>query len=384
MDLIGRQQILRSLTQNNVDVRSTFNFLKSHESLLKDIGYVYLFKVGNIIRNIILCVKQQIIIFKNLDVDFIILRAWKVHETFPIYFLNRKILKNKKPFFILDLRTIPVDGKKTLHTQLNQIRFNTSIKIALKYFDGLTVISEKLRDNIVRKYPSAASLVGVWTTGVDPQFFDPKTANNLRSELKLDDRFIVMYHGIFSPFRGLQQAIYAINILKNRYPDILLVLLGKGEGQLELESIIHNRGLENFVRIYPPVPFKQVPSFLNTADCGILPFPDIEWWNTSGPLKLNEYISMGKPVIVTDIEAHRSVLKSEPFAFYSRNENPENLSKAIISFYQSPNKEYLSKRAREFALKYLAWDIQANRVISLFDQIEMRKTTRQIEHAKLS
>ncbi|MBF0234625.1 MAG: glycosyltransferase family 4 protein [Desulfamplus sp.] len=314
--------------------------------------------------------KQQLLLLRNLDVDFIVLRAWKVHETLPLFFFVRYILQRKKPYFILDLRTVPVDTRGTFKDRINDARFSSAIKLTLKFFDGLTVISEKLKQDIVKKYKCTENQVRVWTTAVDPNHFNPETAGNMRMALDIDNRFVVMYHGVFSPFRGLQQAIQAIAILKNRYPDILFVLLGKGEAQKEFEVLINTHDLQDHVMIHPPVSFKDLPSFVNAADCGILPFPDIEWWNTSGPIKLNEYLSMGKPVVLTDIAAHRAVIGDAHFGFYSKNEDPGNLAAAIEFVYKSQNRSKLSQEARWFAQRNLTWESQAKKIKSYFTEID--------------
>ncbi len=366
LDLTGRQQILKALSSEGVEVRSTFNYLEKHDALLGGIDKVFLFKIGGMFSSLMLIIKQQLLLMRNLDVDFIILREWKVHETLPLFFWLRFVLKKKKPYFILDLRTVPVDLKGTLRHRINVLRFKSSIRMALGFLDGLTVISEKLKQDIVRDYNCSKDQVSVWTTGVDPSHFDPATVGDMRKTLGIEDRFVVMYHGIFSPFRGLQQVIRAISLLKDNYPDLLFILLGKGEAKGELESLVVELGLHDHVLIHPPVKFKEVPKFINSADCGILPFPDREWWNTSGPLKLNEYLAIGKPVVLTEIAAHKAVFDNEPFGFYSKNEDPVNLAGAIEAVRNVEDRETLNKKAREFALKRLTWEKQAQNITSFF------------------
>lgn len=369
MDLVGRQQILKALSKEGVEIRATFNYIKNYDSLHPGIGKVYLLKASGLFSGFRLMLKQQLLLFKNLDVDFIILRSWKFHETLPLFFFLRFILRKKKPKFILDLRTVPVDLKNTLHDRIILIRFESSINLALKLFNGLTVISEKLKRDIVNKYRCPENRITVWTTGVDPEHFNSHRVGDLRETLSISKRFVIMYHGIFSPYRGLQEAIKAVALLKDKYPDLLLVLLGKGEAQQEYEKLVGDLHLHNHVYLHPPVQFKDVPQFINSADCGILPFPDLDWWNTSSPLKLNEYLAMGKPVILTEIAAHKAVVKNEPFSFYSIDHNSHNLAKAIEIAYTSKDRKFLSKKARAYAVEKLTWESQAKRIKSFLLQL---------------
>jgi glycosyltransferase involved in cell wall biosynthesis len=367
MDLTGRQQILKALSKEGVEVRATFNYIENYASLIPGIDKVYLFKIGGLLSSLRLTLKQQFLLLKNLDVDFIIVRAWRLHETLPLLLFLRYLLQRNNPKFILDLRTVPVDLKNSFHDKINIIRFESSVKLALEFFDGVTVISEKLKQDIIAKYKCSENKITVWTTGVDPEHFNPKSAGNLRQNLNISDRFVVMYHGIFSPFRGLQEAIKAIAILKNKYPGILFILLGKGDAKPEFEKLIGELKLENHVFLYPPVQFKDVPKLINSSDCGILPFPDLEWWNTSSPLKLNEYLAMGKPVILTEIAAHKAVVSAEkPFCFYSPDEHHKNLAKAIERVYRSRELNRIGELARKFAVTSLTWASQAKKIKSFF------------------
>ncbi|MFA5905016.1 MAG: glycosyltransferase family 4 protein [Desulfobacula sp.] len=372
MDLTGRQQILKALSKEGVEIRATFNYINHHDSLIPGIGKIFLFKLGGFLSGFRLILKQQLLLRQNLDVDFIILRAWKLHETLPLFFFVRYLLRKKKPKFILDLRTVPVDLKNSIHDRINVLRYKSGIYLALKFFDGLTVISEKLKQDIIEQYRCPQNKITVWTTGVDPEHFNPDCVGDMRQSLNISERFVIMYHGIFSPFRGLQEAIKAIALLKDKYPDILLVLLGKGEAQKEYEKLIDDLHLHNHARLLPPVQFKDVPRFINSADCGILPFPDLEWWNTSSPLKLNEYLAMGKPVVLTEIAAHKAVVKNEPFGFYSPDHNSQNIAKTIEAIYTSKERNSLKKSARKYAIENLTWASQAKKIKSFMAQLQGR------------
>jgi glycosyltransferase involved in cell wall biosynthesis len=71
------------------------------------------------------------------------------------------------------------------------------------------------------------------------------------------------------------------------------------------------------------------------CDLGIVPLPNIPDWRYQCPLKLIEYLSMEKPVVVTDIPANREVTGESDFAIYVSSADPEEFAKAIKYAYDN-------------------------------------------------
>ena len=61
--------------------------------------------------------------------------------------------------------------------------------------------------------------VGVWTSGVSTQNFAPKLerGRQLRREMGLDGKFVVLYHGVLTLNRGVKEAIGSLKFLKGKY-----------------------------------------------------------------------------------------------------------------------------------------------------------------------
>jgi hypothetical protein len=175
-----------------------------------------------------------------------------------------------------------------------------------------------------------------------------------------DNSFIVMYHGILSETRGLQQTIEAVKALNVKYPDIVFFILGDGKARGELEALIDRLNLQKNVFIHSPVPYDDVPKYIASCDVGIVPLPDILWWRISSPLKLVEYLIMEKPVIMTDIEAHRRVVGDLPCGIIIKSHDPCEIAKGIEKAYHL-KKEFkkMGKLARELIVNKHTWKKQA-------------------------
>jgi glycosyltransferase involved in cell wall biosynthesis len=300
----------------------------------------------------------------------IVVRSFNLHQTLPVWFLQRKILRRSRPKFVLDIRTLPVDIQSNFSGTLRKLRFESSVRLAFRYFDGISLITEKMKCDLQRKADNYEQKLCVWSSGVDPILFNPDTVVNIKNDLKYDQRFVIMYHGFLSPNRGLQQSVEAIAMLRIKYPEIMLFLLGKGSVEIELEKQIRNLSLQNHVFIHPPVAYEDVPKYIKMAQVGILPFPDLNWWNTSSPIKLLEYLAMKKPVIVTDIAAHRAVLSNEKCAFYIPNHQPDSVAHGIMKVLKKENElAILGESARKLAIHNHTWEKQASKIKAFFQAL---------------
>jgi glycosyltransferase involved in cell wall biosynthesis len=308
--------------------------------------------------------------------DVIMVDHHSAPATLPFCLLARAGLTRAR--FFLDVRTVPVETFG-LTGRFDEALFRLSIFLAKHMFSGITVISPAMRDLIEKEYALAGDKIGIWSSGVSLSHFNPKSIpqnklRQLRRDLDLDGKFVVLYHGTLSLNRGLLEAIEACQTAVESCPELCLMIIGHGEARSKLQDKAHSLNLESSIRLLNAIPYEDMPLYIALADIGILPFPDLGWWRVSSPLKLLEYFAMEKPVVVTDIEAHRQVMGSAPLGFFAASNNPEDLSGAMLKACGSGEAQLkkMGASARELVEKQYTWDRQAERLEEFLD----RKTER--------
>lgn len=239
---------------------------------------------------------------------------------------------------ILDVRSTPLTNVEREH--VNAFIFNVTVYLAKK-FDGMTVLTRLMKDEICHRFNLHPSFVGVWTSGVSTKLFDPEEYNgdDMRKKLGLMGKFIVFYHGVFSAGRGLAETIEAINILKSRSYDVTFFLLGSGAYEASLRKLSQEIGVQENVVIHKKVGYTEVPKYIAMCDLGIVPLPDSSNWRNQCPLKLLEYLAMKKTVIVTKIPAHKEIMRGCKCGIYISTTDPEEIAGAIA--HACKNKEHL-------------------------------------------
>jgi glycosyltransferase involved in cell wall biosynthesis len=269
------------------------------------------------------------------------------------------ISKFRKTKFVLDIRSIPVETKGFSGFQ-TKFWYYVSLIIARKWFDGLTTLTPLMKIDICNNFKIDPDGVGVWTSGISDSLFIPKNFSSARSELRkelsFDDKFVVFYHGIFTATRGLAETIKAIKLLLPEYPDIVFFLLGTGPFAPDLKNIVQKMGLQKSVIIHDSIEQQKVPKFISMSDICIVPLPDHPYWRAQSPLKLLEYLAMEKVVILTDISAHREVIREAKCGIYIKSINPEEIAEAIK--YAYINRKSLQECGRvgsELVLEKYSW-----------------------------
>lgn len=255
---------------------------------------------------------------------------------------SRLFLPRLRPKMVLDIRSTPVEVHN-FRRSLGALAFNSSVITASKLFDGITLATNQMKKEVCQKFQLDPKLARVWQNGVDVDLFRPQKfeGRKMRIELGLSDKFIVFYHGAFRPHGGIAETMQSIRILKKDYPSVMLFLLGGRCGLKLFENLIRENKIEDNVVIHKPVDYSDVPNYIAMADVGIVPLPDIPDWMNQSPLKLIEYLAMGKTVIATDIPANRELIGEEECGIYISTASPEAIADAILHAYN--NREKLEK-----------------------------------------
>lgn len=258
-----------------------------------------------------------------------------------LIFVWKPLISSLGGKIILDVRSVPVALRA--HSSLTVLWFNFSVVVGRRIFDGITTITSPMKRELCKDFQIQPKFVGVWTSGVSTVLFDPEKYNtvDLKKEFSLMDKFVVMYHGYLGIKRGILESINAIRTVKKRYPDVVFFVLGNGSGQSTMKNLVQEIGVQDNVIFHDSVAYNEVPKFIAMSDVGIIPLPDLSEWRNQSPLKLLEYLSMKKVVIVTDIPANRDVLGKSKCATYASTVDPKEIADAMVYTYN--NRKMLGK-----------------------------------------
>jgi len=311
-------------------------------------GITFLFKLFYFNLYLAFFLKPDIVML-----DYIILLvAW------PSIIINKLI--GKKIKYILEIRTLPVN---TSRFKASFKLFQISYKMACRLCDGISFITPFMKRFLLANVKQTNLPTVVWSSGFNELLFKP-----MEKEKDTKD-FLLFYHGGLSISRGILELIKATKLLREKGLPVKLKLIGNIIDKEKLSNYIRENKIEKYCNILAPVEIKKIPDLISECDLPVIPFSNFIGWRTSSPLKLMEYLAMGKCVVVTDIEAHRDVMDSMPFAFYAKSERAEDLEGAIeVAYENKSNFDKYGKLAREFALKNYTWKTQSGNLINFLNR----------------
>lgn len=233
----------------------------------------------------------------------------------------------------------------------------------LRAFDGVTTISERMRETLVAK-GVPRERTALFPNGVDVNEIAPEGRSApLRAALDLrEDQLVCLYAGTMNRKQGLQGIVDVARELQQSRRDIVFVLSGEGECKPALEAAA--AGLPN-VRFQGLCAAERFNELLNLADIHLLPqlrgAADLVM-----PSKLTGMLASGRPVIAA---AEPGTEIARVVADCGRIVEPEckaSLAKAIVELCDdAPLRDRLGSAARAHAVHHLDRSM-------LLDQLDTR------------
>jgi len=174
--------------------------------------------------------------------------------------------------------------------------------------------------------------------------------------------FVVGYAGHLYPWKGADVLVQAIA----RLPDVHGLIVGghpREPDRQRVERLVADLGLAPRVTITGLVPPREVMQRLSRAHVLALPntASAISERYTS-PLKLFEYLAMGRPIVASDLPALREILTANETAILVPPGDAEALAKAIARVAADPDlASRLGRAAAALARRY-TWEARAERL----------------------
>jgi len=166
--------------------------------------------------------------------------------------------------------------------------------------DLLWVVSERIKQTHLQVYGTRCPILVVQGGTNKPQAIsDTRTAHNR-----------LVFLGNLDESKGLQLAIQALPRIKERIPEVKLIVIGDGPYYSSLVKLVRELRIEHSVEFVGHMPDHQkVMQILAQCDVGLAPYiPDVKNISMYGfPLKTVEYLAAGLPVIMTNVSemAHK-------------------------------------------------------------------------------
>jgi glycosyltransferase involved in cell wall biosynthesis len=179
----------------------------------------------------------------------------------------------------------------------------------------------------------------------------------------------LIYHGTVAKRNGLEIAIRALSTLSEDLKDLKLRIIGDGDDILRLSDLVVDLGLQDKVQInHGVVLIEELIPIIQEADIGIVPILYDDFTKYMLPVKLLEYVALGKPVICSRTETIETYFDDSMVLFTSPG-SVSDLAQAIRFLYEHPERRLdLITKSNKFKQMY-NWEKQKLIYYSLIDSL---------------
>ena len=203
--------------------------------------------------------------------------------------------------------------------------------------DRVIAVTKGLKQDLVDRGIPSDKIVVV-RNGADTNRFTPRPKDaTFVEKFGLQGKFVVGYYGTIGMGAGVQTAVDAGRVLRDRgRDDIVIMLAGAGAEYDEVEKSIQEQGLTN-VKLLPPFDQADMPAVWSLLDAAIVMMKDRPLFRATISYKTFEALAMGMPVIMSLPAGEATGLVDEyGFGINVLPENPEDMANAIQKLADDP------------------------------------------------
>lgn len=201
----------------------------------------------------------------------------------------------------------------------------------------------------------------------DPEIFSP-----LFPQPDSRTEFVMCYPGTLNWHQGVDLAVAAMALLRERAPNLRLLIMGDGPDREKLAAMIEQQGLCDRVRMAGMIPLEQVAEMMASVDLGVVPKRRDSFGNEAFSTKIMEFMAMGVPVLASNTRIDQWYFDEGQVQFFE-SENVEDMAKKIMHLMRdSPNRSSLRARGMQFIEKN-NWGIKKYEYFELVDRLLQRQ-----------
>ncbi|HLW01588.1 MAG TPA: glycosyltransferase family 4 protein [Ktedonobacterales bacterium] len=271
----------------------------------------------------------------------------------------------RKPL-IFDAHELPwVEPTTTRFRRLNALAIRV-FKGMVPRCNGVITVSPPIAQELQRRYggPEPVLIRNM------PEYQAPVSSDRLRNRLGLSEQTrIALYQGNLQPDRGLDRLVYAAKFLD---PGVVIVLMGRSVMGDALQKLIAQEGVDDRIKVLPPVPYAELLEWTTSADVGLILYARSHSLNVQMclPNKLFEYLMAGLPVLASSLDAVAEILQTYEVGAIVSSLEPEEIGRAISALVaDSAALARMKANALAAAQHDLRWDVESQRLLQLYRQV---------------
>jgi glycosyltransferase involved in cell wall biosynthesis len=288
----------------------------------------------------------------------------------PCGFLAWRLKKQFKLPYIVSLRGADVPGYSERFTGLYRI-ITPLIKKIWQEAENVIANSQGLKKLALQT--DAAQVINVISNGIDTHQFRPSLYNfgDLASKMEAKSPrsfidFQILCVTRITPRKGVRYLIEAMDLLRKKYHNLSLQIVGEGDEKANLEKLVQILSLEDQVKFAGLVPHEKLPAYYQSASAYVLPSLNEGMSNS-----MLEALASGLPLLATDTGGTQELIEDGINGFILKMKSAEDIAEKLEILIKNP--ELRKKMGAESRTKAegMSWEKVAQKYISAFNAIKL-------------
>ena len=232
-------------------------------------------------------------------------------------------------------------------------------RMSVRLADHVLVVVDESRDRLAAMgVPASKMSVVMNTPSVDraqePGAGSPRNADGL----------VIAYLGLLEAPRGLGTAIEAMREVRRRLPGARLRIIGSGRDEALFREQARQADVTDRVEFLGWLDYGKALNELAHCDVGLVPHHATASWQTTIPNKLFDYMSLGKPVIVSNARPTERIVTEERCGLVFADQDAADAGRGHRGHGRSEPPGGLRTAGRDAIVRRYNWEADERRLLA--------------------
>lgn len=233
----------------------------------------------------------------------------------------------------------------------------------------IITVSQEFIEEVVGRTKIARDKIALVPNTVHQSFYNDAAIDKFIVDAYIND-FVILYLGDTGLRRGLQTAIEALVILKEKIPNVKLVIVGISSTDAILKQQVIDLKLENYVDFKGWQDVSLFPSYIVSSSVCISPLHRNIQHDVAYANKLFQYMSFAKAVLVSDAIAQKNLIENTNSGLVHLEKNPQDFADKILQLYADQDlRERLGRNGKQFIEEEFCWEKTSKKLIALYENL---------------
>jgi len=214
-------------------------------------------------------------------------------------------------------------------------------------------VTEEATERVINKCPSATVAT---VPNVERQGFG--VAGSVADEPRRADEFSMTYVGSFENHRGLDTVVRAVALMKNPFLKVELIGARDSDYVRWLRDEIVRLNIGDSVVLHEWIPSDEVSRAIDSADLAVVPHAPNDQTNATLPHKLFQYMTRGKPVLVSSCPPLAKHIRAADSGFVFTAGDERDCARAITeALERRGDLQQLGENGRRYVTEKMNWEL---------------------------